>query len=423
MFAPIKKLVHTNAFYTAVLLLILLVMKNALRPYVGYDQYAEFDWYDMLLIVVVIISTAASAISAYKYSLRTAESLYAATKTGFYSALYTSLCITIASLALPMFITQSYKNQLADSFAGPSMTSLILFNVVGILMMSALGAFAGFLGGLAGWVVGVLTVHGIIKRDNVVEHSDESLIQEAVQDPTTYTYETTPTIEPEELPTPIEEVPTPYTPQIIEVPVSETLAAAAPAPEPVPTPVAEPVAQPEPQATQYVPVPEPEMEAEEAPAHFTPLPPEPTATQSVQPAQTTSDTTPLTYIHFMPEADVQTLQSVGVASAEELLDRANSRPKREVLSAQSGIDPSVLMVYANVADLMRLPGVDSSLAQLMERTGVDTIVELAKRNPQNLHDALATTNQNESLTYTIPTVDQIRGLVNAAKVLGREITH
>lgn len=420
MFAPIKKLVHTNAFYTAVLLLILLVMKNVLRPYVGYDQYAEFDWYDMLLIVVVIISTAASAISAYKYSLRTAESLYAATKTGFYSALYASLCITIASLALPMFITQSYKNQLADSFAGPSMTSLIVFNIVGILMMSALGAFAGFLGGLAGWVIGVLTVHGIIKRDNVVEHSDESVIQEAVQDPTTYTYDTTPTDTTEEMPTPIEEAPTSYTPQVIEVPVSETLASAAPVPEPLVTPIVEPTPQPEARITEYAPTVETEMEPEEAPAHFTPFPPEPVP---VQPAQTQSDATPLTYIHFMPEHDVQTLQSVGVASVEELLDRANSHPKREVLSAQSGIDPSVLLKYANVSDLMRLPGVDSSLAQLMEHAGVDTIVELAKRNPQNLHDALQTTNQNESLTHAVPSVDQIRGLVNAAKVLGREITH
>lgn len=418
MFAPIKKLVHTNAFYTAVLLLILLVMKNVLRPYVGYDQYAEFDWYDMLLIAVVVISTAASAISAYKYSLRTAESLYAATKTGFYSTLYTSLSITIASLALPMFIAQSYKNQLADSFAGQSLSSLIVFNIVGILMMSALGAFAGFLGGLAGWVIGVLTVHGIIKRDNVVEHSDDSVIQEAVQEPTTYTYDTPSVVEPEEIPTPIEEAPDTYTPQAVDAPMSETLASAAPAPEAVVQPVQQP--QTEPAVASSAPDTAPEMEAEEAPAHFTPLPPEPTP---VQPIQNPADTTPLTYIHFMPEADVQTLQSVGVASIEELLDRANSRPKREVLSAQSGIDPAVLLTYANVADLMRLPGVDSSLAQLMERAGVDTIVELAKRNPQNLHDALETTNQNESLTHTVPSVDQIRGLVNAAKVLGREITH
>lgn len=404
MFAPLKRLVQTNAFYTAVLLLILLVMKNTLMPYAGYEREAMFDWYDILLVSVVIVAGATSAISAYRYSLHTADSLYSATKTGLYSVLYTSLVLAIVSFALPMVWQQNYSNQLAAGFANLSPTiSLVVFNLISILSLSSLGALTGFAGGLVGWVIGVLTVHGIIARDTNPEATDEDMIAQAVNDPTAYTYE-----QPSVVPQPIKEPATSMPEAQVNTPdVVITIPTQNQPPTNVTTQKA--VAQ---SVTHTPKAAAPVAPAPETVTNATPL------TQT----NTPDDLTPLHFIHFIPEHDLQSLYAVGVEHVETLLERAGTHPTREALSGQTGIDPQTLLTYANVADLMRLPGVDSMLAQLMERTGVDSIVELGKRNPQNLFDALTTTNQNEAIAHTVPTVDQLRGLVNAAKMLSREIT-
>ncbi len=66
---------------------------------------------------------------------------------------------------------------------------------------------------------------------------------------------------------------------------------------------------------------------------------------------------------------------------------SSSKPARprgtKSLAAQTGISASQLLEWANRADLMRVPGVTAALADLLENAGVDTVKELATRNPEN----------------------------------------
>jgi hypothetical protein len=392
MFLPLKKLVQSNAIYTAALLLILLVMKNILRPYSGYQSKAIFEWYDILLIVVVMVAGATSAVSAYRFSLQTAHSLYAAAKTGLYSVMYTALVLVLVALALPMILTQDYLSQLIPSVSeGSRIFSLLVFNLMATLALSALGAIIGLIGGLFGWVFGVLTVHGIIARDYTPEPTDDVLLNQAVTEPS-YVYENATPLT-EEAPTVLEDTPdstTSTTAQFITIPVSDGLDERMPQ-----------------QETNTTPMTEQTM-------HATPLHIDPTTEENM---------TPLHFIHFIPEHDLQSLYAVGISHIETFLQHVNTPQERESLAAQTQIAEGDLLTYANVADLMRLPGVDSVLGQLLEKSGVDTIVELGKRNPQKLHEAVVSTNEREAYIHQVPTVDQLRGLINAAKILGREITH
>ena len=78
------------------------------------------------------------------------------------------------------------------------------------------------------------------------------------------------------------------------------------------------------------------------------------------------------------------LRSAGVQTTDDLLEKGGPRSARRLLADTSGIDESRLLEWVNHADLMRLPGVGSEYSDLLEAAGVDSLAELARRNPDNL---------------------------------------
>ena len=80
----------------------------------------------------------------------------------------------------------------------------------------------------------------------------------------------------------------------------------------------------------------------------------------------------------------QKLKAAGVDTTDELLDRGGSKSGRANLAAASGLTETQLLEWVNHADLMRLNGVGSEYADLLEAAGVDSCAELAQRNAANL---------------------------------------
>ena len=78
------------------------------------------------------------------------------------------------------------------------------------------------------------------------------------------------------------------------------------------------------------------------------------------------------------------LREAGVQTTDDLLEKGGPRSARRLLAETSGIDESRLLEWVNHADLMRLPGVGSEYSDLLEAAGVDSLAELARRNPDNL---------------------------------------
>ena len=126
-------------------------------------------------------------------------------------------------------------------------------------------------------------------------------------------------------------------------------------------------------------------------------------------------------IKGITEADAQRLIDNGVTSLDDLLERGATPKGRKELAAATGISPDLILTWVNRADLARIKGVATEYADLLEVAGVDTVVELANRNPTNLHERLVTANQDAGLVQVLPSAAQVADWVAQAKQMERAI--
>jgi predicted flap endonuclease-1-like 5' DNA nuclease len=120
----------------------------------------------------------------------------------------------------------------------------------------------------------------------------------------------------------------------------------------------------------------------------------------------------------------QKLTAAGVATTDALLEQGGSAAGRDRLSEATGISEKQLLEWVNHADLMRINGVGSEYADLLEAAGVDSCAELARRNAANL----ATTFQEldaarPNWIRQIPGEKTIAGWIEQAASLARVVSH
>ena len=77
----------------------------------------------------------------------------------------------------------------------------------------------------------------------------------------------------------------------------------------------------------------------------------------------------------------------------------------------------------NHADLFRINGVAAEMSELLEVAGVDTVAELARRNPQNLHQALVKANDEKKRVRQVPGEQQVARWIEEAKTLPRTVSY
>ena len=82
------------------------------------------------------------------------------------------------------------------------------------------------------------------------------------------------------------------------------------------------------------------------------------------------------------------LKSAGAETTKDLLKLAKTPAARKKLAEATGIGEALILKWANHADLMRIKGIGGEYAELLEKVGVDTVKELAKRNADNLNEAV-----------------------------------
>ena len=111
------------------------------------------------------------------------------------------------------------------------------------------------------------------------------------------------------------------------------------------------------------------------------------------------------------------LNDAGIKNTDQLLNACKTKAMRLKLAADSGIDESHILRFANMVDLFRIHGVGSEYADLLEASGVDTVKELATRNPANLTAKMAEVNNEKKLVRRNPTEKMGEKWVNEAKTL------
>jgi predicted flap endonuclease-1-like 5' DNA nuclease len=111
--------------------------------------------------------------------------------------------------------------------------------------------------------------------------------------------------------------------------------------------------------------------------------------------------------------------SPGITTTDQLLRAGASRKGRQDLADSAGIPRDLILKWVNRADLMRVPGIGEEYSDLLEAAGVDTVKELRKRVPENLHLALAEANSRRKLVRRLPHFSEVQAWIEAAK--GMEI--
>jgi len=136
----------------------------------------------------------------------------------------------------------------------------------------------------------------------------------------------------------------------------------------------------------------------------------------------------------MPNYKIEDLEGVGPARGEKfraagikdtdsLLANSCTRKQRKELAEKTGLSAAKILKCANMADLYRVSGIGSEYSELLEAAGVDTVPELARRNPANLAKAMLAVNEEKNLTRRVPSETVVVKWIEEAKSLPRMLEY
>jgi predicted flap endonuclease-1-like 5' DNA nuclease len=230
------------------------------------------------------------------------------------------------------------------------------------------------------------------------------------------------------------EAPLTATAPVVAAPAVAAVAAVAAVPEPAPAPVVEEVMA---EATADEGLPVAAMVAETAGEEGV----EPVAEMPAEAEAETLDTRVAVSIDDLSEdqlnylnQEVRYVEGIGpaygakfnengVMTVLDLLSAGATRKGRADLAASTGLSAALILRWVNHADLIRVKGIGSQYADLLEEAGVDTVVELAHRNAENLHNKLSEVNAVKSLVRQLPSLSTVQDWVELAKTLPRVVSY
>jgi predicted flap endonuclease-1-like 5' DNA nuclease len=119
----------------------------------------------------------------------------------------------------------------------------------------------------------------------------------------------------------------------------------------------------------------------------------------------------------------RSLEKAGISTTGALLKKGASAKGRKEIAGATGISSKLILEWVNHVDLYRVKGVGSEYSDLLEEAGVDTVKELAQRNPDNLYQALMEVNEKKKLVRRLPTLKAVKDWVKQAKKLPGVVTY
>lgn len=117
------------------------------------------------------------------------------------------------------------------------------------------------------------------------------------------------------------------------------------------------------------------------------------------------------------------LASAGINSYADLLERGKDPQGRKELAVALDLAEKEVLTLVNYADLCRVTGIGMKIASLLEAAGVDTVPELAQRNPSNLFERIREVNEVKHILERPPSRQDVSSWVAEAKMLPRIMTY
>ena len=119
----------------------------------------------------------------------------------------------------------------------------------------------------------------------------------------------------------------------------------------------------------------------------------------------------------------ETLKKIGIETTNDLLLAGTTPQDREELAKKTGVSPNLILEWVNLVDLLRIKGVGEEYSDLLEEAGVDTVVELAKRNPEKLYNRMKQINEEKNLVNKVPFLSDVFSWVEQARALPRKVEY
>ena len=116
------------------------------------------------------------------------------------------------------------------------------------------------------------------------------------------------------------------------------------------------------------------------------------------------------------------LKTHEVHESDKFLAAAGHPKERTALAAKLGIHEKEVLELANRADLARIKGIGKVYADLLENAGVDTVIELRNRKPENLFQKLTEVGAEQGVKR-LPRLEEVQDWVTQAKTLDRAVHH
>lgn len=114
-------------------------------------------------------------------------------------------------------------------------------------------------------------------------------------------------------------------------------------------------------------------------------------------------------------------KEAGITSVEGLLEAGSKQKGRDDLAAKLGISEKLILKWVNHADLFRIKGIGGEYAELLEASGVDTVIELGQRKAENLTRKLSEVNLAKKLVRQVPSLKQVEEWIAQADKLPRKV--
>ena len=117
------------------------------------------------------------------------------------------------------------------------------------------------------------------------------------------------------------------------------------------------------------------------------------------------------------------LNAIDIFTTSDLLESGATPRGRKELADKTGISPNLILEWVNRCDLFRIKGVGEEYSDLLEEVGVDTVVELSRRNAANLHAKILEVNEAKQLVRRPPSLVSVERWIKEAKDLPRIIEY
>ena len=108
---------------------------------------------------------------------------------------------------------------------------------------------------------------------------------------------------------------------------------------------------------------------------------------------------------------------MGINTTLNLLDKCQDPESIKLIAKTLGRESWVVSSWASIADLLRVKGIDGSMAEVLELGGVYSVQSLAESNPEKLLQSIKAVNERIEKVGTIPDIAVIAGWIRHAGTL------